>query len=146
MKYLLIHSVIIQSACDIHPFHAFLCKILLKCASFAHFPRGAWGEFYKSWHKSNKLQSFRLILPIVNLLYNICQGTLKSLKKRTILTLMRRKAAQQLTMTLKITSTQVVETSITTNNNLSQETPTRTINQNTSVTYHLQTLDIARCC
>ena len=34
---------------------------------FAHFQRGAWGEFYKSWFKSNKFQSFRLILPIANL-------------------------------------------------------------------------------
>ena len=34
---------------------------------FAHFLRGAWGEFYKSWLKSNKFHSFRLILPIVNL-------------------------------------------------------------------------------
>ena len=31
---------------------------------FAHFPRGAWGEFYKSWLKSNKFQTFELILPI----------------------------------------------------------------------------------
>ena len=34
---------------------------------FAHFPRGAWGDFYKSWHKSNRCRSFRLILPTVNL-------------------------------------------------------------------------------
>ena len=25
---------------------------------FAHFLRGAWDEFYKSWLKSNKFQSF----------------------------------------------------------------------------------------
>ena len=34
---------------------------------FAQFLRGAWGEFYKSWLKSEKFQFFRLILPIVNL-------------------------------------------------------------------------------
>ena len=48
-------------------FMPILFKISLKCAFFAHFLRGAWGEFYKSWHKSNQFQSFRLILPIVNL-------------------------------------------------------------------------------
>ena len=47
-----------------------LCKISLKWASFVHFPRGAWGEFYKSWLKSNKFQFFRLILPIVNCQFN----------------------------------------------------------------------------
>ena len=31
------------------------------------FSEGAWGEFYKSWLKLNKFQSFRLIFPIVNL-------------------------------------------------------------------------------
>ena len=40
-----------------------LCKISLKWVSFARFPRS---EFYKSWLKSNKFQSFRLILPNVN--------------------------------------------------------------------------------
>ena len=34
--------------------------------NFACFPRGAWVEFYKRWLKSNKFQSFRLILPIIN--------------------------------------------------------------------------------
>ena len=38
-----------------------------KMGVFFHFLRGAWGKFYKSWLKSNKFQSFRLILPIVNL-------------------------------------------------------------------------------
>ena len=32
-----------------------------------NFARGAWGEFYKSWLKSNKFQFFHLSLPIVNL-------------------------------------------------------------------------------
>ena len=26
-----------------------MCKVSLKWALFAHFPSGAWGEFYKSW-------------------------------------------------------------------------------------------------
>ena len=38
-----------------------IAKIVVFCSG-----RGAWGEFYKSWLKSNKFQSFRLILPIVN--------------------------------------------------------------------------------
>ena len=38
-----------------------------KMGVFAHFLRGAWDEFHKSWLKSNKFKSFRLILPIVNL-------------------------------------------------------------------------------
>ena len=39
-----------------------MCKISLKWAFLAHFPRGAWGEFYKSWLtcKSNKFQTFQL--------------------------------------------------------------------------------------
>ena len=44
-----------------------LFEISQKWAFFANFLRGAWGEFYKSWPKSNKFQSFQLILPIVNL-------------------------------------------------------------------------------
>ena len=50
--------------------HACLGDIVQNVAKmgvFAHFLRGAWGEFYKIWLKSNKFQSFRLILPIVNL-------------------------------------------------------------------------------
>ena len=39
----------------------------LRWAFFVHFPRGAWGEFYKSWFKSDKFQTFQLILPILNL-------------------------------------------------------------------------------
>ena len=51
--------------------HACLGDIMQNIAKmgvFARFPWGAWGEFYKSWHKSNKFQSFRLILPNVNLI------------------------------------------------------------------------------
>ena len=44
-----------------------LCKISLKWAFFAHFPRGALGELYKRRLKSNKFHSFRLILPNLNL-------------------------------------------------------------------------------
>ena len=40
---------------------------IAKWAFFAHFPREAWGKFYKSWLKSNKFQIFQLILSIVNL-------------------------------------------------------------------------------
>ena len=43
-----------------------IIRNIFKMGVFAHFLRGAWGEFYKSWLKSNKFQSFRLILPIVN--------------------------------------------------------------------------------
>ena len=41
---------------------------IAKMGSFARFPRGAWGEFYKSKPNSNKFQSFLLILPTVNLI------------------------------------------------------------------------------
>ena len=34
---------------------------------FAHCSRGAWGELYKKWLKSNNFQTFQLILPILNL-------------------------------------------------------------------------------
>ena len=40
---------------------------IAKMNVFAHFPRGAWGEFYKSCLKSNKFQTFQLIWPILNL-------------------------------------------------------------------------------
>ena len=42
-------------------------KNFAKMGVFARFPKGAWGEFYKRWLKSNKFKSFRLILPNVNL-------------------------------------------------------------------------------
>ena len=35
---------------------------IAKMNIFAHFLRGTWGEFYKSWRKSNQLQPFQLIL------------------------------------------------------------------------------------
>ena len=38
-----------------------------KMGVFCSFSEGSLGRFYKSWLKSNKFQSFRLILPIVNL-------------------------------------------------------------------------------
>ena len=40
---------------------------IAKMGIFCSFPRGAWGEFYKSWLISNKFQSFQIILPNVNL-------------------------------------------------------------------------------
>ena len=40
---------------------------IAKIGVFAHFPRGAWGEFYKSWLNSNKFQTVQFILPILNL-------------------------------------------------------------------------------
>ena len=45
-----------------------ICQISLKWAPFARFPSADWVEFYKSWLKSNKFQSFRLILQNVNLI------------------------------------------------------------------------------
>ena len=49
--------------------HACLRDIVRNIARMgvAHFLRGAWGAFYKSWLKSIKFKSFRLILSIVNL-------------------------------------------------------------------------------
>ena len=44
-----------------------IVRNISKMGVFVHFLRGDWGEFYKSWFKSNNFQSFRLILPIVNL-------------------------------------------------------------------------------
>ena len=44
-----------------------IVRNISKMAIFAHFLTGAWGEFYKSLLKSNKFQSLRLSLPIVNL-------------------------------------------------------------------------------
>ena len=41
---------------------------IAKTNIFAHFLWEAWDEFCKSWHKSNKFQSFQLIVPIVNLI------------------------------------------------------------------------------
>ena len=44
-----------------------IVRNISKKGVFAHFLREAWGEFYKNWLKSNKFQSFRLMLPIINL-------------------------------------------------------------------------------
>ena len=44
-----------------------IVRNIVKMAVFCSFSEGGWGEFYKSWLKSNKFQSFRLILPISNL-------------------------------------------------------------------------------
>ena len=46
-----------------------IVRNISKMGVFYSFSAGRldWGEFYKSWLKSNKFQSFRLILPIVNL-------------------------------------------------------------------------------
>ena len=44
-----------------------IVRNISKMDFFVHFLRGAWGEFYKSWLKSNKFQSFLLVLPVVNL-------------------------------------------------------------------------------
>ena len=44
-----------------------IVRNISKMGVFSHFRRGAWDEFYKSWLKSNKFQSFQFILPIVNL-------------------------------------------------------------------------------
>ena len=37
---------------------------ITKMGAFSDFPRGTWGEFYKSWFKSNKFQFFRLFSKI----------------------------------------------------------------------------------
>ena len=50
-----------------HACLGYIVRNISKMGVFAHFLRGAWGEFYKSCLKSNKFQFFRLILPIVNL-------------------------------------------------------------------------------
>ena len=42
-----------------------IARNISKMGDFCTFSEGAWGEFDKSWLKSNKFQSFRLILPIV---------------------------------------------------------------------------------
>ena len=50
--------------------HACLGDIMQNMAKmgiFCSFPRGAWGEFYRGWLKSNKFQSLQLTLPNVNL-------------------------------------------------------------------------------
>ena len=44
--------------------HAFLGDIVQNIAKMAFL---AWGQFYKSWLKSNKFQTFQIILPIFNL-------------------------------------------------------------------------------
>ena len=48
-------------------FRTDIVQNIAKMGVFAHSWRGAWGEFYKSWLKSNKFQTFQLILPILNL-------------------------------------------------------------------------------
>ena len=44
-----------------------IVRNISKMGIFCSFSEGSLGEFYKSWLKSNKFQSFRLTLPIVNL-------------------------------------------------------------------------------
>ena len=75
-------------------FRRYCFKISLEWAFFANFLRGAWGEFYKSWLKSNKFQSF-LFFNFTNCQFNctgFCQGTLKYLKNYNF-TFIRRRAA-----------------------------------------------------
>ena len=38
-----------------------IARNISKMGIFAHFLRGAWGEFYKIWLKLNKFQSFHSI-------------------------------------------------------------------------------------
>ena len=37
-----------------------IAQNMLKWTFFAHFLRGTWDKFYKSWFKLNKFQSFQL--------------------------------------------------------------------------------------
>ena len=48
----------------LHTYLRDIVRNITKTGVFAHFLRGAWDEFYKSWLKSNKFQSFRLILQL----------------------------------------------------------------------------------
>ena len=50
-----------------HACSGYIVLNISKMGVLGSFSEGSLVKFYKSWLKSNKFQSFRLILPIVNL-------------------------------------------------------------------------------